>query len=94
MIRDNWVHNENWFQVMNVTSLCTFCEDVHLWADSSICNLGQLSLHVEGEASEVFHIDTASSLQVFVNILDERLPYDEILCFWLQWLHAWGGSLS
>ena len=88
------VHAENWLEVMNVATLCSLSEDVHFWADSSICNLRQLSLHIKGEATEILHIYAAASSQIFLNILNERLPYDEILSLGLEWLHAGGGTLG
>lgn len=71
MVLNYWVYNEDWFQVMNVGPLSSLGENVHFGANSSIRNLGQLSLHIESEASEILYIYTAAGLQVLLNVLNE-----------------------
>ena len=71
MVLKVWVANENWLQVMNITSFNSLSENVHFWANRSISNLRELSLAIECEASEFLNVHTASSLKVLMNILNE-----------------------
>ena len=74
---------------MNIFPLSSLGEDVHLRANTSVCDLWQFCLHVVREASKVLHIYASASLEILLNILYEGLPYDEVLGLGLEWLHAW-----
>lgn len=66
-----WVHHEYWFQVMDVFPLLPLRENVDLWARVSGCDLGQLSLDVEAEATEILNVDRSASANMLVDVLDE-----------------------
>ena len=56
MVLNQWVDHEYWLQMMNILSLLSLGENVHLWAGISLSNLRELSLNVIGEASEFFDV--------------------------------------
>ena len=89
MVLDLWVHNKTWLQMMNILSLHSLCEDVHLGADRSSCiNLGQLSLDVVCETPELFNVDRFTGSDVLVDVINKCLPDDQILGLWLHGLQV------
>lgn len=71
MVLNLWINNKDWFQVMNVASLDSLFKNGHLWANSSVRNLGQFGLHIESKASEALHIYATTSLHILKNVLSE-----------------------
>jgi len=94
VVLQNWVHNKNWFKMMDIFSLHSLCPNIDLWADRSLSNFWKLSLDVESKSTKLLNIHTSSCSDVITEIFNQCLPDDNHLSFWLQWLQVWGCSLS
>ena len=73
------VNNEDGLHVVDVLPLSTLLEDVHVGADATASDLGQLSLHVEREAAEALDVDALTSTDVCLEILKQCLPNNQVL---------------
>jgi len=80
--------------MVDVLSLLSLSEDINLWANLSLSNLWELSLNVECKSSELFNIDTSTSSNIVIQVLDQGFPDNDHLGFWLQWLQVCRCSLS
>lgn len=88
------VDNEYRLQVVNIFSLGSLGKDVYFGTNRSHSNFGELSLEVEGEATEVPNVDRPTGSDVFVEVLHEGLPNNDVLGFGLQRLEVGGSSLG
>lgn len=71
VVLDLRINNEHGPQVMNVAPLKSLRENVHFWANSSICNLRQFCFTMESKATKVLHVHAPTRLQVLHNVLDK-----------------------
>lgn len=94
VVLQEWIDHEDWLQVMNILSFHALGPDVDLRTNRSLSNLGELSLHIVGEGSELLDVDAPSGLDVVLDILDERFPDDQHLSFRLKRLEVRRCSLS